>query len=116
MSTVFNIVISALFIIEGLYALITGMSIGSTAERIKDKYDLDSYKKFNRIFGGAILFMGLVLLTYDLDKYLPFQLPLWVLIAAFAVVVVICVLDCIFVLKKKGAASKSADEQYVDKD
>ena len=123
MST-FGYVFAALLIIEGLFSVISGNTIGSArnSEKIAQKYDMNSYRKFNRIFGGASLFMGLVFLVEGLssDKVLPFEFPIWLLLVAFGIVVVVCVLAMIFVLKKKGKSGKaeenSSNDKFIDED
>ena len=121
MST-FSYVIAALFIVEGIFSLVTGNTIGGmrNPEQIAAKYDMRSYSKFNRLVGASTLVMGIIFLIGALgsSEVIPFDIPKWIEIVVFGLVVVAIVLGGIFLLKKKGNGNekKSSDDKFIDED
>ena len=131
--SVLQYILAGLFILEGVFSLVTGKSIGSARNmaQIEAKYDMISYARWARITGGAFALFGVVFLVVGLGKdgILPFEVPIWLFITIFALIVVAVILATVLVLKKvgqgpevkqgaKGQAAKKqpSEEKYIDED
>ena len=78
--------IAILFLIEGLYSLITGRTIMvNNYDAISYKFEIPAYKKFMRIVGGSTIPFAIIIL---LISAMPKAIPAWTVIAAFALAVV----------------------------
>ena len=131
--SVLQYILAGLFILEGIFSLVTGKSIGGARNQaqIEAKYDMISYARWARITGGATVLFGVIFLLVGLGKngILPFQIPIWLFITIFALIVLAVIFATVFVLKKVGhgpemkqgnkgteAKKQPSDEEYIDED
>ena len=120
----FNYVLAALLIIEGLVFMVTGKSLGENTEQIAQKYDMESYRKFNRFAGLLTALAGVLFLIMGLskNKIIPVTIPFWVELVVIAIIVVLMIIGALVMLKKKdggrGNGKKTANktEEYIDED
>ena len=93
--------ISILIVIEGIYAIINGkpLSFSSSTPRSAEKYEPNSYKIANKVFGVFTTLAGLVFLVNQLGRvfgWFTTLLPMFIALCVFIVGVIIY-----FILLKK---------------
>ena len=113
-------ILTALFLVEGIYGMVTGRMLSDNKEKVAQQYDLASYQKAARLIGVLFFALGIFWGVDALadNGILNIDIPFWTEIVVLAVFAVLAILIFVLCLKKKNGKKGSAasGEKYIDED